>query len=88
MPTYLVTYDLRKQRNYAAIHEAIKTYGTYAQVLESVWVIVTHQNATQINEYLYKHMDADDGLLVLKLAKEGACEGISQPVIEWLNRNL
>lgn len=55
MPNLIVTYDLRKQRDYKALIDAIKTYGTYAKVFESVWYIrsATH-SAEQCRNYLQK----------------------------------
>lgn len=39
MPNLIITYDLRKSRDYQKLYDAIKSYGTYAKVFESVWYV-------------------------------------------------
>jgi hypothetical protein len=41
MRVYQISYDLRKQRNYEALYQRIKAYGTWAHPLESSWVIAS-----------------------------------------------
>ena len=44
MASYIISYDLRKpERNYEALYEAIKAYGTWAHINESLWAVVTSQ---------------------------------------------
>lgn len=66
MTTYIVSYDLRKVRNYDALYAAIKNFGTYAKILESLWAIKTSLSAKQIRDSLSEHIDDDDGLFVIK----------------------
>jgi hypothetical protein len=88
MPAYLISYDLRKPgRNYEALYSAIKAYGTWAHIHESVWAIVTEEPATTIRDGLLIHMDEDDRLLVLKSGVEAAWRGIICKS-EWLKQNL
>ena len=47
MKVYQIDYDLRKQKNYEAIHERIRSYGTYCNPLKSSWLIATNQTAEQ-----------------------------------------
>jgi len=87
MASYIISYDLRKQRNYEALYEAIKSYETWAHVLESTWVVKTTKSAVQIRDHLANHTDTDDGLLVVKSGAEAAwrsviCKG------EYLKENL
>ncbi|MGQ0800249.1 MAG: hypothetical protein ACT4NL_09080 [Pseudomarimonas sp.] len=88
MKAYQISYDLRKTRDYAALYERIKQYGTFAHALESTWVIVTNQSATQIRDNLAQAMDSDDGLLVTFLAGEAAWRGLSDQVSRWLKEQL
>lgn len=39
MANLIITYDLRNQRDYKTLIDAIKSYGTYAKLFESVWYI-------------------------------------------------
>ncbi|AMW17168.1 CRISPR associated Cas2 family protein [Glaesserella parasuis] len=63
MPNLIITYDLRKSRDYQKLYDAIKSYGTYAKVFESVWYVrsKTH-TATQCRDYLNQFIDTDDRL--------------------------
>ena len=84
---YIINYDLRKQRNYDALYTAIKSYGTWAKVLESCWAIVTTQSATQVRDYLAQHMDSDDGLFVVKTAGVAAWRNVNCSD-QWLKDNV
>lgn len=88
MKAYQISYDLRKNRDYAALYERIKQYGNYGHVLESTWVIVTAHSAEQVRDYLAQVMDGDDGLLVTHLAGEAAWRGLSDEVSHWLKGQL
>lgn len=88
MKVYQISYDLRKQRNYDALYERIKSYGTWCHVLESSWVIATNQSAAQIRDYLLGVLDKDDGLLVTRLSGEAAWFGLGQQRDNWLKQQL
>lgn len=76
MSTYIISYDLKKPvQNYIELYGAIKSYGTWAQINESVWAVVTASSAVQIREKLLTYIDLDDRLFVIKSGREAA----------WLN---
>ncbi len=87
MACYVISYDLRKQRNYEALFEAIKSYGTWAHVLESTWAIKTAKSAAEVRDHLAGHMDSDDGLFVVKSGGEAAWRDVNCKA-EWLKENL
>lgn len=69
MAAYLISYDLRKEINsqdYTTLIEQIKSYGTWAKVLESTWIVVSQKSASEIRDELSRYMDSNDGLFVLK----------------------
>jgi len=88
MKVYQISYDLRKQRNYDALYERIRSYGAYCRPLESSWVIATQQSAAQIHDYLKQALDQDDGLLVTRLQGAAAWSGINSKVSDWLKQQL
>lgn len=88
MALYQISYDLRKQRNYEALFERIKAYGSWCHALESSWVISTAQSATQVCNNLLQVMDGDDGLLVTCLASEAAWYGLDTIVSNWLKTQI
>ncbi|EML8047408.1 hypothetical protein WAA37_006300 [Pseudomonas aeruginosa] len=84
MKLYQIAYDLRKQRNYQALYDRIKAYGTWCRPLESTWIVATSQSATQVRDNLQAAMDADDGLLVTRLQGDAAWHGLAPEQAKWL----
>ena len=87
MACYIISYDLRKDRDYESLYEAIKSYGTWAHITESTWAVVTSQTAVQVRDYLLSHMDQDDGLFVVKSGIEAAWKNVICRS-QWLKDNL
>ena len=89
MATYLISYDLRKPgRDYASLYKAIKSYPTWAHLLESEWAVVTDDSAVDVRDHLAHQMDQNDGLTVVT-AGATAWRGLSsQEVSDWLKENL
>jgi hypothetical protein len=88
MATYIISYDLRKPgQNYEQLYEAIKSYGTWAKINESLWAIVTTSNATQVRDKLLAHIDSNDRLFVIKSGVEAAWKN-SICKNEWLKERL
>jgi hypothetical protein len=87
MATYLISYDLRNQRNYEELFQAIKAYGTWAHIHQSFWAVVTTQSAEEVRDDLTQHMDSDDQIFVAKYGSEAAWRGTICKY-EWLHDNL
>jgi len=88
MACYIVSYDLRKpDRNYDALYEAIKGYGTWARINESLWAVVTTKKAVQVRDHLAQFTDANDRLFVVKSGTEAAWKN-SRCKNEWLKEHL
>lgn len=87
MSCYLISYDLRNARDYESLYDAIRSYGTYAHVLESTWAIKTDKSAVEVRDHLTGFIDSDDGIFVVKSAQEAAWrKAICKD--EWLKNNL
>ena len=84
--SYEISYDLRKPgRNYEQLYTEIKRIALdWAHPLDSVWVVRTDLNATQIRDRLKAKMDSNDGLLVVRASSEGAWFGLPDDVSQWL----
>jgi len=87
MPCYIISYDLRNNRNYESLYKAIKDYGTWARITESTWAIVTDEPAKEIREYLLEHMDDDDRLFIVKSGIEAAWQNV-RCRNQWLKKHL
>lgn len=84
---YIISYDLRSTRNYDSLYGAIKSYGTWAHILESTWAIVTSKSAGEIRDHLMNFLDEDDRIFVIRSGAEAAWRGI-ECSSDWLKRNL
>lgn len=87
MKCYIISYDLRYSRDYESLINAIKAYGYWGKINESLWAVVTNQNATQIRNNLLNYIDNDDRLFVLKSGAEGAWTNAIADN-KWLKDNL
>ena len=89
MNTYIINYDLiAPGKNYDRLFEAIKSYGTWAHVLKSCWLIKSSLPASEVRNYLVKYIDYNDKLLVAKSGNQGAWTGLKENQSDWLRRNM
>ena len=85
MAAYIVTYDLSApDRNYSGLLELIRSYGTFAQLTESSWVVVTNSDATLVEAYLARALDSNDKLFVGALGPPAAWRGLPLERKAWL----
>ena len=84
---YIINYDLRKQKDYEPLYEAIRSYGTYAHILESCWAVVTTKSASEVFDHLRREIDEDDGLFAVKSGREAKWVNIIYKD-QWLKDNL
>jgi CRISPR/Cas system-associated endoribonuclease Cas2 len=79
MALYFVDYDLRKQRDYQKLYDALKAFGAI-RVLESLWAF-SHSNTScvQVRDHLKQFIDADDGLVVSQVADWASYKPLATP---------
>jgi hypothetical protein len=70
MPSYLVSYDLRKLRNYDALYDRLKLLPGAWKPLESVWIIPEFSSSRALRLHIDPALDTDDGLIVLELGPD------------------
>ncbi len=87
MTCYIISYDLRGKRDYDALYEAIKSYGTWANITESTWAVVTTKTAIEVRDHLSSAMDQDDRIFVVKSGAEAAWRNVICKN-QWLKDNL
>lgn len=89
MPSYVVTYDLTgPDRDYDALIDHLKSYGTYSHALKSTWLIVTTKSAKEVRDAATKHMDKDDKILVVKATGVSAWRNLRPATSDWIHKNL
>ena len=87
MKCYIISYDLRKKRNYESLYRAIQSYSQCKQIAESTWAVVTTNSAVEIRDNLLRVMDNDDRLFVVRSGVEAAWQN-SMCKNKWLKENL
>ncbi len=67
MALYFVNYDLRRQRDYSELYEALQSLSA-VKVLESVYCF-RHNNTTAeaLRDYFMQFIDGDDGVCVTEV---------------------
>lgn len=87
MPAYLISYDLRKDRNYDALIGALRKSGAISP-LRSVWLGNFSGSAGEVERLLRIHMDSDDGLMVVELkpGSNWAFSLVNEDAGPWLQR--
>ena len=79
MPLYFVDYDLRGQRNYQDLYDALGKLGA-VRFLESSWCFQrADTSAKLVRDYLTKHIDANDGLMVSAVSDWACIRTLSSP---------
>lgn len=87
MATFIITYDLRKSRDYVSLYSALKSYPQWARITESSWAVVANQSAVQIRDFLRQCMDDDDRLFVCRYGGAAAWKNLIASN-EWFHNNL
>ena len=87
MTCYIISYDLRKDRDYESLYTAIQSYSKWAHITDSTWAVVTTKSAVEIRDHLGSVMDGDDRLFVVKSGVEAAWRN-SRCNNTWLQDNL
>jgi hypothetical protein len=89
MAHFLISYDLRKQRNYQPLWEKLDEWGA-VRLLESLWVVAKSANAAKIRDEVRIETDSDDAVVVLELktGSDWATFSARDPGINWLKRNI
>lgn len=88
MYCYIIAFNLNsKNKDYSTLIEAIKSLGNCKKVLESCWIVETHNSSNNITRYLAGYIDDEDRLFVGKLSGEATWTNVICDD-EWLKDNL
>jgi len=82
---YAVNYDLRKPgRDYSGLSDAIKSCGAWWHYLGSTWLVDTGLDAAGIFARLKPHIDTNDYVLVIRVARDR--QGwLPKDAWDWIN---
>lgn len=91
MKTYLISYDLIKPESlpeYIRLFSTIKTATFWAKPLRSVWLVKTTLSSAQIRDELMEVIDANDKIMIIEVTNNWATYGLSEEVINWMQKGL
>ena len=85
MAHFIISYDLRKQRNYQPLWDKLNSWGA-VRLLESLWVVSMNSTAAAIRDALKSVVDDDDGIAVLEFTARTmwACFKAKDAGVNWL----
>lgn len=85
MASFLITYDLKKTKDYPRLWEALRSLGACRPLL-SVWVVKSGQTVQQLATTLQRFVDHDDKLLVVQLSGPWWSAHLSEAELQCLDR--
>ena len=89
MAAYIVTYDLSLPgRGYSNLYKRIRSFGKWAAITESSWMIVTDWSSVQVRDLLSPTIDSNDKLFVCGPVNQAAWIGMDNEVSDWLRDNI
>jgi CRISPR/Cas system-associated endoribonuclease Cas2 len=83
MSLFVITYDLRKNRNYQTLYDELERLDAF-RVLESVFLADLSNTAAEVRDHLESFIDGDDGILVVEFDKRPAAFKCNQGTKKWL----
>lgn len=86
MNLLIVTYDLMHPgQNYETLIKQIKTYGTWARLGFSCYLIRTDQPVEAVRDFLLKSLDKNDKIYVGVAPPPSAWYGLGEEVSKWIH---
>ena len=89
MSVKIISYDLgspEKFEDYEDLIEYIKSLGSWAKPLYSVWFVDTNKTVAEIRDGVMRHIDSNDKIFVAKWDTESGWASYNLPksVTDWL----
>jgi hypothetical protein len=84
---FVVAYSLREPNtaaDYARIIEAIKAYGTWCRLEDSVWMIESDQNYEQVRDRLMGFIRPADAILVIEATAAAWSGSLDEERRKWI----
>jgi hypothetical protein len=86
MTAVLIAYDLNSPgQTYDKLIEKIESYGTYAKVLKSTWIVAGPQLSAQgVSDALHRIIDANDTLFCVEIDGKARQGWLPKPIWDWM----
>ena len=83
---YIISYDVSSGEDDDLI-KCIRGYGTWANITESTWAVVTQDSHVQVRDRLLQFLTEDDRLFVIRSSGIASWQNVICHS-EWLKKNL
>ena len=87
MALFVVSYDLRKNKDYKRIIEELERLGGH-RALESFWFVDLENTAVQVRDHLKDYVDSDDQFAVVEFTKRPQTWRTRAGTKEWLDAHV
>ena len=90
MATFLIAYDLiTPGQKYQCVYDKLEAYGTYCRIQDSVWIIHSYGNASDVKANLRECLDDNDLIFVVEIATGADWSAWQkQSVLDWLGHQI
>lgn len=87
MKTYVVSYELRKKKNYIGLYEQLKASSGWWHYIDSTWLVATEESANELYNRLKPHLDQEDSILIIQAATD--MQGwLPKDAWKWIHQTL
>jgi hypothetical protein len=86
---FAVNYDLKAKESpdYAGLFEALKASPNWWHYLESTWLIITEETATQVWNRISNHVHKDDRVLIIEV-RDRSQGWLPEQAWDWIDQNV
>ena len=91
MNTYIIVYDLIKERgsaDYTKLHNKIRSFESWCKATESTWFVHTTFNAQEVFSIIHPLLDSNDKLLITRANADARWMNLAPVVSDWLRQHL
>ncbi len=90
MESFLISFHLNNQEDYAKVSEQIRSYPKWARIVDNVWIVLSDNKLTEIRESISSLIDSNGGsVLVVKVTHAAwATYSVEKEVTDWMKENI
>lgn len=89
MNTIQINYDLvGPGRNYPQVEAYIKSFGTWAHPLKSLWLVRTNKTAATVRDELMQVVDGNDQVATFNVTDDDWATNFRDDTTDWMQNNM
>ncbi len=88
MALFVVSYDLRKRKDYPTLWEEMDRLGGHKPLRSVYFVNVNLGTAAELRDHLSQYIDEDDQLIVVEFDEKPAHQRANQGTNDWIKNNI